>query len=651
MKTSSDHASVAMSNDSGHGARYKIVLVEDSESLAHVYSHYLKDEPVDLVRFGTGKEALAYLDSNLPDVLLLDLKLPDIDGMELLRVVKNKQVRCPVVVITGHGSVDVAVESMRMGAAAFLEKPFERQQLIVEVRKTLNRSRLSEMPSQILDTCPQAVIIADESGKVLHVNQASVDLFGFSFDEFVQRRLSETIVPPEHREAHEAGLARHRARRSTTIMNSSVRITALAKSGEILPIEILLTEYVDASHTLIVGYIRDLRPDIAREELRLKAERHDELEKAIYMQEQFCANINHELRTPLNTILGIAQGFERGIYGALTQTQKTELAAIKGAGEHLLALVNDILDLAKTGAAGFELRKEPCAVSELLSETLTLAGPTPTVAARIEISNTVGSSQLDCDPTRMKQALLNLLGNAKKFAEAGSLIELNASLVDSGEGIQFVVKNRGPVLTDEMREKVFKPFVQVDPTASREHEGHGLGLSIVRQIAELHGGSAFIAPGITDGVEACIKIPWTSGIEQEVSSETASRVPRIMLVDDRVSSLRFVVKFVTSLGYNVSPIETGAQALQELEQDKFDLILLDIQMPGMDGFELLKRIRTHSDPSIRRLPVVMVSGGHWDREQCKARGAQDFVPKPIDFDVLEAAIRDHVVPISIDRIT
>ncbi len=147
----STYASVATSDEPVDGARYKIVLVEDSASLAHVYSEYLKYEPADLVHFGTGQEALAYLDSNLPDVLLLDLKLPDVDGMEILRTVKNKQVPCPVVIITGHGSVDVAVESMSIGAADFLEKPFERERLIVTLRNVLKLNRLSEIVDDLND--------------------------------------------------------------------------------------------------------------------------------------------------------------------------------------------------------------------------------------------------------------------------------------------------------------------------------------------------------------------------------------------------------------------------------------------------------------------------------------------------------------------
>lgn len=137
--------SIEISEHGPSRSRYVIVLVEDSASLAHVYTEYLKYEPVDLVHFDAGEEALTYLETNLPDVILLDLKLPDIDGMEILRHVHQKQIPCPVVIITGHGSVDIAVESMGLGAADFLEKPFERERLIVTLRNVLKINRLTEI--------------------------------------------------------------------------------------------------------------------------------------------------------------------------------------------------------------------------------------------------------------------------------------------------------------------------------------------------------------------------------------------------------------------------------------------------------------------------------------------------------------------------
>lgn len=626
-------------------------------------------------------------------------------------------------------------------------------------------SNTNMVPISLFDTCPSAIVMSDSEGIVVHVNAAAIELFGYSYDEFVGRPMEETIVPEEHIEGHRAGMARHKKDGSTTIMNTSVRITARTKLNQILPIEITLTKFTSEDEWIIVAYIRDLREDVKKEreietlnrfplenpspvlkinlqgkvifqnqpselllsdekvrthlhrnvqtflESELKHEtieipsdtrtylanlrkienhsgitcniymtditqlksaerrltginlelenrvkqRTEELQKALTVQEQFVANTSHELRTPLNTILGITQCFAAKIYGALDEKQLSKMISISDAAEHLLEIINDLLDLTKLNTADFSLSKEDCNLEKLILEILELfkSGKFSFQTIKHHVDPRIKSAFVD--PLRMKQIFTNLLSNASKFSAPNEPVRIEITTTQEMDRIIFVVENIGKPIPERMRESIFRPFIQVDATLSRKHEGTGLGLPIVSRLVHLHGGTIGVVPNLPDRVQVKGEIPWinvnsinpitkerkkfvtTSFIEPVFSQKK-----RILIADDHQINLKFTVDFLNSKGFDVTPVTDGEKALSELAANEFDIVLLDVQMPGIDGLEVLEKIR--ANPKTQDLPVVMVTGfaSSSDAKRCLSAGATDFFSKPVKLKELVQKINDLV---------
>jgi PAS domain S-box-containing protein len=381
-----------------------------------------------------------------------------------------------------------------------------------------------------------------------------------------------------------------------------------------------------------------------------------ELSRALRTKDEFLANMSHELRTPLNAILGLSESLQEGTYGSLTDKQHRTVAVIEESGRHLLALINDILDLAKIEAGRSELCYGIVGIDTACHASLQFIKQ-QAFKRQITVRFTKEDERITtiyADERRLKQILINLLTNAVKFTPPGGEIGLSVRASPGNEVIHFVVWDTGIGIAEEHIERLFKPFVQVESGLARHHEGTGLGLALVARLTELHGGSVQVESEEGNGSQFTISLPFLKDptAEHSASGEPARQTtqgqsvpfaqvessPLILLAEDNESTLEVFTDYLTVKGYQVLVARSSAEVFAHLAHTLPALILMDIQMPGMDGLEMTRHIR--ADPETVAIPIIALTALAMpgDRERCLQAGANDYMSKPVNLKELVRAI-------------
>jgi signal transduction histidine kinase/CheY-like chemotaxis protein len=366
-----------------------------------------------------------------------------------------------------------------------------------------------------------------------------------------------------------------------------------------------------------------------------------ELQRAARLKDEFLANMSHELRTPLNTILTLTEAVTEGVYGALNERQQHALAAVTESGQHLLALINDILDLTKIESGKVDLVIDALDVEEVCTASLRMVRQIAQ-AKQIQISRSLDPlvDVVMADPRRLKQILVNLLSNAVKFTPEGGQVRLLVCGDREAEAIHFSVEDTGIGIDPADIPRLFKSFVQLDSRLNRRHEGTGLGLALVAHLTELHNGG--ISVRSTPGQGSCftVTLPWRAPLQPKLACPTpigrvtgpaSHEQPVVLMAEDNEMVIRTTNDYLSAYGYSVRIARNGAEALAMARELLPDVILMDIHMPVMDGFEAMRQIR--ADPSICSTPIIAVTALAMvgDREQCLEAGADDYLSKPVKF--------------------
>ena len=363
----------------------------------------------------------------------------------------------------------------------------------------------------------------------------------------------------------------------------------------------------------------------------------------------FLATMSHEIRTPMNGVLGMANLLQRT---PLDARQQHYLSRIQTSGQHLLAVINDILDFSKIEAGKVELARDEFRLSDLIQNTLSLIEQRARDKS-LELRVDLHPSDLFLmgDKFRLQQALLNFLGNAVKFTERGS-IALSSRVeqeTEAGYLMRFEVTDTGIGLTDEQQARVFEAFEQIDSSASRKYQGTGLGLTITKRIAELMGGGVSVrsvfGKGSTFGVTCRLEKGRESGPKPALTTEPAELViarsfrgARILVAEDEPINQEILSILLREAGLEVDIAPDGREALAMVRQQAYDLVLMDMRMPGLDGLEATRRIREL--PGWQDLVIIAVTANAFDddRVKCLAAGMNDFIAKPFRADTLHETL-------------
>jgi len=500
-----------------------------------------------------------------------------------------------------------------------------------------------------------------EDGVYIDVNQAFLDMTGYTRQELIgHSSLALSIwADPQDRQNFSQQLREQKSR-----INFEARFRK--KCGEIFWGMFSVSPMSFNSQPCLLSITRDVtEAKAAQDELashrdrleHLVAERTAELsrakeaaEAASIAKSAFLANMSHEIRTPLNAVTGMAHLIRRG---GLTPTQGKQLDKLENAGQHLLSIINAILELSKIEAGKLVLAETPVHIGQVLDNVLAMLH-TAAQAKHLNLSSETDDlpPNLQGDPTALQQALLNYVANAVKFTDAGKVIlrvRLLADEEDSAE-LRFEVEDSGIGIPAEAMPRLFAAFEQADNTLTRKYGGTGLGLAITRKLAESMGGTAGASstPGkgsifwftarLKKGSQALPNIPdfTPSNAETRLSREFPGR--RILLVEDEPINREIAEQLLAEAGLSVETAEDGEQAVDLVRRNAYDLILMDVQMPTLDGLAATRLIRAL--PKGRQVPVIAMTANAYaeDRALCLAAGMNDFMSKPASPELLFATV-------------
>ena len=498
----------------------------------------------------------------------------------------------------------------------------------------------------LIESNIDALMTTDPSGIITDVNKQMEALTGCTRDELIGAPFKNYFTDPERAEA---GIKLVLSEKKVT----DYELTARALDGKRTVVSYNATTFYDRGRTLqgVFAAARDVT-ERKRVEAELKQAKAV-AESASRTKSDFLASMSHEIRTPMNAIMGIADLLAKT---PLSPEQDKYVQIFRRAGDNLLNLINDILDLSKVEASQLELERTGFSVTDLLDKIVEMVAgraQEKRLALVCEIAPDV-PIDLVGDPTRLRQVLLNLLGNAIKFTEAGEVRLRVTRDADASvpTALQFAVADTGIGIPDAKLGRVFERFMQADSSTTRRFGGSGLGLTISKRLVELMGGRIWVESTVDRGSVFSFAVPFeigtrgSRGAAVPVGAGPEPPLPalRILLAEDSPDNCTITIAYLEDTPYRVEIAETGAIPCEMFAANHYDLILMDRQMPVMDGLTATRTIRAWEQAHQRPpTPIIALTASalKGDREKCLAAGCTAFLTKPIKQEVLLQAIKDH----------
>ncbi len=498
----------------------------------------------------------------------------------------------------------------------------------------------------LLSGAPIAIAIISAEKQILGVNAAFESLFGFTAAEAVGHDLNDLIVPATDRATAE--LLESRATSGETVVADVER---RHRDGHLVPVRVSAAVVGEAEGDLFVLY-EDVTEQRRAEAARAAAdqamrEARDAAERLAQTRSSFLANMSHEIRTPLNAILGLT---ELMLDTDLAPEQRHSLGLVQTSGETLLALINDILDFSKIEAEHLQLESIPFELPHVLESTIALLAVRAR-ERRLELLADIAPDSpafVRGDPTRLRQVLTNLIGNAIKFTPRGEVV---VSITPAGEvadrvQIRFAVRDTGIGIPADQRAAIFEEFGQADTSTTRKYGGTGLGLAISRRLVGLMGGELAVSSEVGQGSEFHFTLPLevvappSDGADVPVAVHLVGK--KALIVDDNATNRRIVGDVLRAAGLRIEEAIDGAVGLGAIRRARdegapYDLVVLDAQMPELDGFGVARAVQQDAGLARTRLLLLTSAGQRGDGQRCRELGIRGYLSKPASrSDLLEA---------------
>jgi len=510
-------------------------------------------------------------------------------------------------------------------------------------RQLLQQSERSESRLRaVFETAVDGIIMIDGQGLVQSFNGGAERILGWTAAEVVGRNINH-LMPEPYRSEHDGYLAAYQATGTAKIIGQGRDVEALAKDGRIVPIRLAVGRVELPGTRLYVGFITDITHRRATEQSLREAK--ERAEAAAAARSTFLANMSHEIRTPMNAIIGFTEAL---LDSPLDATQRRQLGTVHNASRSMLRLLNDILDTAKLEKGAVELETADFSLRELCHQTL--------ASLRINAAKKALPLELDYpdaepdhlrgDVLRLQQVLVNLVSNAIKFTERGH-VRLRVRYVNGDKGGELLldVEDTGIGIPPEALERIFDPFSQADASTTRRFGGTGLGTTISRQLVELMQGRIAVRSTVGQGsvFSVCLPLPLGQAAAATPTPRTARALPalRVLAVDDVANNLELLQITLERGHHEVALAGSGEDAVALCAAQRFDVVLMDLQMPGVDGLEATRRIRAHEQATQRRpVPIIALSASvlEQDRRNARAAGMDGFAAKPLELPRLYAEI-------------
>jgi PAS domain S-box-containing protein len=495
-----------------------------------------------------------------------------------------------------------------------------------------------------------AVITVNAEGMITNWNSEAEGIFGWSAEEALSRKLSELIMPRRFQGDNNRDLQRFLGVGGELTARQRTETIAQHRDGDEFPVEMAISPVKFDGQWIFSIFIRDIRERKRTQKELLDAK--EAAEEANRAKSIFLANMSHELRTPLNAIIGYSEMLEEETQGLVKETVVRDLQRIQSAGKHLLSLINDILDLSKIEAGKMILHLETFDVAQMIEEIVSTVQPAAAKNASTFKINVTNAREMHADLTKVRQILLNLLSNACKFTDHG-IISLNVDrrTIDGRDWLRFEIGDTGIGMTPLQRGKLFREFSQVDASISRKYGGTGLGLAITYRFIQMMRGTIEVESEAGLGSTFTVLLPAEAtldsseparsqpAIDNAVESEIVqSNRGTILVIDDDPAVCDLMNRSLTKLGFRVSVGTSGAEGLRLAKELRPMLITLDVMMPEVDGWNVLKQLR--ADPELAEVPVIMVTVVD-DEPMGIDLGASSYMVKPVDRERLAVLVEQY----------
>lgn len=537
--------------------------------------------------------------------------------------------------------IERAAKEVRKLNTELEERVLERTRELQAIGKRLERL------SHVAAKTRNGVVICTPDKRIEWVNQSFEAISGWQLEEIVGKRPGDFL---QGEGTDPSVVARVSAALAS---NEPVNFTILnyAKTGRKYWVEVDISPVFDKQGELISLVSVQVDVTERRESEEKLLQLNDHLQEALRSRDAFMATMSHELRTPLHGVLGLAETLIDESKGPLTAAQRKSLMGIHGCGVHLLAMINDILDIAKAENSGISLQLGLCDAEELCRSAMDLVGESAQ-KKNLQIQLSVAAElPVRADFRRLKQVLTNLLSNAVKFTQPPGIISLTA--YSKGEETLFEIRDTGIGISADNLSKLFRPFVQLDERLDRDHSGTGLGLALVKQIVDAHSGTVDVTS--VPGQGSCFTVRLPNDPEKHQTSTEPPQTPaaaapsasladiRVLLAEDNQLNLETIKEFLELQGAVVMAAQDGFEAVEIAEKQHPMLVLMDVQMPGMDGLEATRRIRRFADPQAASVPIISLTALAMpgDQERCLEAGCNDYLLKPVPLKTIANVVRNR----------
>lgn len=641
-----------------------IYIVEDEKIVALDIRNHLQSIGYSVIGISSsGEDCLEQLKSIKPDLILMDINLSGVlTGIETAEKI-NASMNIPIVFLTAYTDDRTLKEVKKTGYYGYVTKPFKEIDLKTEIEFTIDRFKkllklkkdhdasrttlreTEEFFKQVVNNVSDIIYRIDLKGYFTYLNPSAINQSGYSKEELLHMKYTSLIRNDFKQKAFFffQNIFRNK------IENSYFEFPMITKDGA----EIWIGQKIHLlkSSSSVVGFqviARDITQEKEFKEQLIIAKRN--AENTAQIKSQFLANMSHEIRTPLNGIIGVVSLLEKT---ELTEKQRIYINAITSSSNQLMGVINDVLDLSKIEAGKVEIVETEFDLYELIESVISIfemksndkgIGITYTIEPEVP-QFIIG------DSIRLNQIMYNLLGNAVKFTEQGEVNLRIAVLNDHTDQseILFCVTDSGIGMEEGVTDKIFEPFIQAEGDTTRKFGGTGLGLAIVKRLVELQGGSIEVKSKLNEGSSFKIRLKFKKSTAKnhktmEIKEQEFSNLQglKVLLVEDNPINQLVTKDLLEEQSVKVTIAGNGEIALDVLKIYEFDVVLMDMQMPVLDGYQTMQIIRKSEDPKLRKIPIIALTANAIDSEitKCYSCGANDYLSKPFKPDSLYQKISD-----------